>query len=191
MVRSYRPDPIPPDVVQRIVRTIRRAPSAGFSQGTRLLVVTDQGRRAEVAEAIAAGAWTDWIATAPVHVVVLVREDDYHDRYRQPDKLQAGREIEWPVPYWFVDAGAALMLLLLAAIDEGLAAGFFGVGADEMAEFRRLLELPDDLAVVGVVTVGYEAPDRESEWLTSRFTQMRKPLEEIVQSERWGSERGR
>ena len=38
-----------------------------------------------------------------------------------PDKLSDGEEIDWPVPYWFVDAGAALMLVLLAAIDEGLA----------------------------------------------------------------------
>jgi len=58
-----------------------------------------------------------------VHVLVCTREDDYHDRYRQPDKLEDGQEIDWPVPFWFVDAGAALMLLLLAAIDEGLAAG--------------------------------------------------------------------
>ena len=80
-----------------------------------------------------------------------------------------------------------MMLILLAAIDEGLAAGFFGIGAGEMAAFKQLLALPDDLAVVGVVTVGYEAPDPERERLTSRFTELRKPLEELVHRERWGS----
>jgi len=31
---------------------------------------------------------------------------DYHDRYRKSDKLQDGSEIEWPVPFWYVDEGA-------------------------------------------------------------------------------------
>ena len=62
-----------------------------------------------------------------MHVLVCVREADYHERYQQVDKLVDGQEIEWPVPFWYVDAGAALMLILLAAIDEGLAAGLSGV----------------------------------------------------------------
>ena len=67
-----------------------------------------------------------WISRAPVHIVVGMREDDYHDRYREPDKLEGGEEIEWRVPWWWVDAGKAMMLLLLAAVDEGLGAGVFG-----------------------------------------------------------------
>src|SRR5919199_334517 len=41
MVRAYEPEPIPRDAVERIVATVRRAPSAGFSQGQRLIVVTE------------------------------------------------------------------------------------------------------------------------------------------------------
>ena len=54
-----------------------------------------------------------------------------------PDKLDDGEEIEWPVPYWFVDAGAALMMLLLASLDEGLAAGVSGVPLDVAEELGR------------------------------------------------------
>ncbi len=54
-------------------------------------------------------------------------EEIYHSRYREPDKIQDdGTEIEWPVPYWWVDVGATAMLILLAAVNEGLAAGFLG-----------------------------------------------------------------
>jgi hypothetical protein len=54
------------------------------------------------------------------------------------DKLQDGKEIEWPVPYWHLDAGAALMLILLAAIDEGLAAGVYvGRPLDELVRWER------------------------------------------------------
>ena len=132
MVRNYLPEPVPREVLERIVATVRRAPSGGYSQGQRLVVVTDPALRAAIArlageeESLAEG-FEPWISRAPVHVVVLAREEDYHERYRKPDKLHDGDEIVWPVPYWYVDAGAALMLLLLAAIDEGLAAGVFGL----------------------------------------------------------------
>src|SRR5207237_1034315 len=88
----------------------------------------------------------------------------YRERYRQPDKIdESGAEIEWPVPYWYVDAGKAAMLVLLAAIDEGLAAGVFGVPAERMEDFRALLGLPPEVAVVEVITIGHPAEDRVSD----------------------------
>ena len=117
MVRNYRDEPVLHEVVERIVETVRRAPSAGYSQGQRLLVLTEPEARAETARILGSTGWTEpedrepWLESAPVHVLVGTREDDYHDRYRKPDKLHGDEEIEWPVPYWFVDAGAALMLL--------------------------------------------------------------------------------
>ncbi len=186
MVRSYRPDPVDADAIERIVRTIRRAPSAGFSQGVRLIVVTESEARRSVGDLIANGAWSDWIATAPVHVVLLVSESDYHARYQEQDKLiEEGAEIDWPVPYWYVDAGAALMLLLLAAIDEGLAAGFFGADPAEGARLKELLVIPDAITLVGVVTLGYEAPDAEHPAISDALRRRRRPLAELIRRERW------
>src|SRR5438309_1180098 len=51
MHRAFLPDPVPEDSVERIVRTIRRAPSGGFSQGQSLVVVTDADLRGRIAEA--------------------------------------------------------------------------------------------------------------------------------------------
>ena len=45
MVRAYEPEPVPREAIERIVRSVRRGPSAGFSQGLRLVVVTEAGRR--------------------------------------------------------------------------------------------------------------------------------------------------
>src|SRR5205085_1119458 len=42
MVRHYSAEPVPREVLERIAATVRRAPSAGFSQGQRLLVVDDR-----------------------------------------------------------------------------------------------------------------------------------------------------
>ena len=183
MVRAYAPDPVPREAIERIVSTVRRAPSAGFSQGQRLLVVTEQGTRDRITEILGDGAW---VSDAPVLIVVGVREDDYHDRYRKPDKLVDGDEIEWPVPYWHFDAGAAAMLILLAAIDEGYAAGLFGVFAEAMAPFKGLLDIPDDVAVTCCITIGKPADDSHWDAVTSRLTQARRSVDDLVHWERWG-----
>jgi FMN reductase [NAD(P)H] len=191
MVRNYEPEPIPGETIERIVGTIRRAPSAGFSQGQRLVVVTDAETRRTLAqlageeEHYVPSGLDPWISRAPVHILVCVRESDYHERYRRPDKVdERGEEIAWPVPYWWFDAGAAAMLILLAAIDEGLAAGVVGAPRDRLDRMAELLGVPDDVAVGALVTVGRPAPDRSDE-LSSRGTYPRKALDELVRWERW------
>jgi nitroreductase len=184
MVRAYRPDPVPRDAIERIVSTVRRAPSAGFSQGQRLLVVTEQATRDAIGDLLGD---RQWVSEAPVLIVVGVREDDYHERYREPDKLVDGQEIEWPVPYWHFDAGAAAMLILLAAIDEGYAAGLFGVFAEAMAPFKQLLHIPADVAVTCCITIGKPADDSSWDALTSRLTQARKSVDDLVHWERWAT----
>lgn len=190
MVRNYRREPVPPATIERIAETIRRAPSAGYSQGQRLLVVTEEAGRDEIARIMNEAGWGSdehepWLESAPVHVLACTREDDYHDRYREPDKLQDGEEIDWPVPYWFVDAGAALMLVLLAAIDEGLAAGVSGVPRDAAAKLRARFGVPDDVTIVALVTIGAPAPDPGWSAVTSRRTQPRRGTDEVVRWERW------
>jgi nitroreductase len=182
MVRAYQSDPVDHATIERIVSTVRRAPSAGFSQGQRLLVVTDPALRAEIAALLGD---REWVSQAPVLIVVGVREGDYHERYRKPDKLVDGQEIEWPVPYWHFDAGAAAMLILLAAIDEGYAAGLFGVFVEAMEPFKRLLNIPDDVTVTCCITVGKPADDSSWDHLTSRLTHSRKPVDDLVHWERW------
>jgi len=193
MVRNYTDEPVPREVVDRIVDCGRRAPSGGFSQGNRFVVVTDPDTRGRIAELAGeeryytSSGFEPWISRAPVHIVVAMREDDYHDRYTKPDKLEAagGEEIEWRVPWWWVDAGKAIMLLLLAAIDEGLGAGLFGLVGDDNDRLRELLGMPDDFEIVGVVTVGHRAPEPNEERRKARLRKARRPLEEVVRWERW------
>jgi len=190
MVRHYTGDPVPRDALERITSTVRRAPSAGFSQGQRLLVVDDPAIIADLA-ALAGGpeepGLEPWFPSAPVHVLVLTREADYHERYRSEDKLQDGEEIEWPVPFWYVDAGATLMLVLLAAIDEGLSAGVYGVPVAQDRSWRELLHIPDELRIVAGVTIGRGAPDPGWSARTSRATQPRRTLDEVVRWNSWAS----
>jgi FMN reductase [NAD(P)H] len=189
MVRHYTGEPVPRATLARIAATVRRAPSAGFSQGQRLLVVDDRQLLAGLARDESEDGAEPWFGSAAAHVLVLTREQDYHDRYRRPDKLETtgGAEILWPVPFWHVDAGAALMLVLLAALEEGLAAGVYGVQLDDQPRLRALLGIPDDLTVVAGVTLGRPAPDPEWSRRTSRATQRRKTVDELVKWNRWSS----
>src|SRR5690606_6631091 len=124
MVRNYTDEPIEPLALERVARAALRAPSAGYSQGLALVVVTDAAIRHRLAEAAGESEYVirgfdPWISRAPAHIIPSVSEQAYHRRYRMPDKVdEQGEEIEWPVPYWWVDAGAGLMAILLAAVDE-------------------------------------------------------------------------
>ena len=191
-VRTYADRPVPRELLERIAdAAVVWAPSAGFSQGLRIVVVTDPDTRRRIATAakedeLAAQGRRRWKAAAPVHVVVLTREEDYHDRYRQQDKLRitGGREIDWPAPYWYVDAGAAVMALMLTAIDEGLDTAIFGV--TDLQALRETLGLPEDIRFVAVVTMGYpaEGADEQSSG-ASVFTERRRARTEVVSWEKW------
>lgn len=185
MVRNYQPDPVPAAALERIVRASRKAPSAGFSQGHSFVVVTDPAIRGQIAElaeepSYVAAGFDPWISRAPAQIVVCISEAAYHRRYQEPDKVDDdGNEIDWPIPYWWVDSGAALMLVLLAAVNEGLAAGFLGVHSNP--GLRELLSIPDEVTPIGIVTLGYPAQDRRSGSLRRGW----KPEEEVIHWQRW------
>ena len=188
-VRSYTGEPVPRETLERIARAARRGPNAGYSQGLRLLVVDDPATIQTLAGWQEDDRSRNWFGKAAAHILVLTREQDYHDRYNQPDKLAAtgGVEVLWPVPFWHVDAGAALMLVLLAALEEGLGAGVYGVPVEEDARWRELLALPDDLTIVTGVTVGHPAEDPDWDRATSAFSQRRRKQDEVVKWNRWSS----
>jgi nitroreductase len=184
MVRNYTGEPVDPDALERIARAGLRAPSAGFSQGHAFVIVTDEARRRKIAELcgeahyVAAGM-DPWISKAPAHLVLCVSEDAYHRRYNEPDKLDTGEEIDWPVPYWWVDAGAAMMAILLAAVDEGLAAGFLGSHA--AGDIGAYLGAPAEYSIIGIVTVGHPAPDRPS----GSLARGHRPSRQVIHHQRW------
>ena len=190
MVRSYLPQPVDREVIERIVSVVSRAPSGGFSQGHRVVVVTEEATRKKLArlageEQYVASGLTPWISTAPVHLVVATREESYHERYRKEDKLVDGEEIGWPAPYWYVDSGALFMLLQLAALDEGLGTGVYGVLPGDVPALKELVGLPADVHFTCVVTVGHTAADQDDGARSSRLTEARLPVAELVHWERW------
>ena len=185
MVRRYLPDPVPPDVVDRVLDAAQRGPSAGHAQGLRLVVVTEATRRADMAQALGEAEHVSrgrpaWLSVAPVHIVVCTRPDDYRERYAEADKRASVPPDDWAVPFWWVDAGAAVMLILLAAVDEGLGAGVLQIADPD--GIRTLLGIPADVAPVLLVTLGSAAPEDRP---VGSALRRRRPAVDIVHRERW------
>lgn len=189
MVRNYLDHPVADEKLERVMAAATRGPSAGFSQGQSFVVVRDASTRGDIA--LIAGepgyvrrGFDPWLSNAPVHIICCTSEAAYHRRYQEADKLDdEGRERNWPVPFWHIDAGCSMMLLLLAAVDEGLGAGFLGLDAGPTRELATLLEIPDEILPVGIVTLGVPAPDRPS----SSLLRGRKDQASVVYFERWTS----
>jgi nitroreductase len=169
MVRAYEPDrPVSREQIDDLLGLAVRAPSAGFSQGWHFLVLDDEKSRNAFWAATSddEGPPDPWLAglqTAQALIVCLSDKDTYLDRYAEPDKGWTDRdEAHWPVPYWHIDTGMAAMLILLGAVDAGLAACFFGIPPEALPAVRKTFAVPDRLSPIGVISLGYPAPDRRS-----------------------------
>jgi nitroreductase len=183
-VRRFEEGGVDREVIERIARLAQRAPSAGFSQGQRLIVVTDPERRREIARACSEDEYEEefgrWISECAAQFIPCVSEAIYHRRYQQADKTDdTGAEIVWPVPYWFVDVGATMQKVWLATVNEGLGCGF--AGAPSTAALRAVLGLPDEFVPIGVMPVGRPLPDVRSPSLKRGWV----PFEDFAHWERW------
>lgn len=185
MVRNFTGEPVADDVIERIVEAGQHAPSAGFSQGVVYVVVTDRDTRQAIGEIAGEehyvrDGFDPFISGAPVQIVICTSEQVYHDRYNERDKKPEGEEeIDWPIPYWHTDAGCSLMLILLAAVNEGLGTAF--VGVMQPARLQELLNIPSDYLPIGVTMIGHAAPDRKS----GSLKRGRRSLDEVLHRQRW------
>jgi len=183
-VRRFEDGGVDCEVIERIARLAQRAPSAGFIQGQRLIVVTDPAARREVAR-ICGEEWYredfgPWISECAAQFIPCVSEAIYHRRYQEADKVDDdGAEIEWPVPFWWVDIGATMQNIMLAAVNEGLGCGFVG---PDIEPLRAYLTIPDEFVPIGVMPVGRPLPDVRSPSLKRGWV----PFEDFARWDRWG-----
>lgn len=183
MVRDFSSRPVPAEMLDRVLAAALRAPSAGFAQGSEL-VVLEGPQTALYWEATTTPEWRAsnrshaGARRAPVVVVPLFDPSAYLRRYSEPDKSPSGlgeAEESWPVPYWMVDCAFGVMAMLLAAVDEGLGALFMGVFRGEEA-LLRALGVPAPLRPLGAVVLGWpeQAPPSAS------ALRGRRPASEVV-----------
>ncbi len=171
MVRSFSGRPVPPDVLDRLLRHSLRAPSAGNTGATAWVVLEGSEETRCYWEAATTGEWRArsrrWrgLSRAPVVAVSLTAPGEYVARYAEPDKARAASDLglgesedRWPVPYWWSDAAFGVMTLLLAAVSEGLGACFLGNFRSEH-DVLAALDVPAGWRLFGAVPLGYAEGD--------------------------------
>ena len=187
MTRRFDPTPLPDGLLDDLLETARRAPSAGFSQGVHFLVLEGDALVSFWA-ASGAGAWfagtQPGVLDAPVLVVALADPAVYTARYAEADKAGHGLEdaANWPVPFWLTDTAMAVQNLLLLAEAHGLGALWFGLFRGARQALAGL-GVPDGIEPVGAVALGHRAHgDAPSGSPTQR---PRRAAAEVIHRGRW------
>jgi len=163
MCRDFLDDPIGDQVLDRVLTAAFRGPAAGNTSALELVVL--RGERVhsywDLTLPVERRSTFPWpgLLSAPVLVVPVVDPGAYVERYAQPDKASTGLglgEHAWSVPYWFVDGGAGVMAMLLAAEDAGLGALLFGHFEHEDA-IAASLGVPTGRRALGTIALGHPA----------------------------------
>lgn len=146
-VRSYQSRPVEPEKIESILRAAMQSPSGMNGQPWEFVVVDDSTLLAEM-KTLSPGARA--LGTAPVCIVVLERE--------------VPRRVEMGVTFLSQqDLGACTENMLLQAVEEGLGAGWMGIGpgSDAQAKLAALLHLPPQVKPFCMVAVGYPAQNAD------------------------------
>jgi nitroreductase len=141
-IRSFHPDPIPPEQIEQMKEVLRWTPSAGNRQPWHFYFVFQK----EVRKGLAAAAFNqEFISQAPLAVVVCALPGKSAMRYGK-----RGREL-----YVYQDTAAAVENLLLLAT--GLDYGSCWVGAFDENRVRLVLGLPEEIRPVAIIPIGKPA----------------------------------
>jgi len=188
MVRAFESRPVPSDVLDRVLDLARRVPAAGNTQALDIVVLEgEQTQRYWDAtlptERRSTFPWPR-LLDAPVLLIPVSRPAAYVERYSEDDKVRTGLgegESSWNVPYWYVDTAFSAMVAMLAAVDEGLGALFFGQFGHEGA-VKHALGIPEDRCPVGTIALGYAATEQRPSLSSKR---PRRPLGDVVHRGGW------
>ncbi|HZT65757.1 MAG TPA: nitroreductase family protein [Acidimicrobiales bacterium] len=204
--REFLPDPVPDEVVHRVLDTARFAPSGGNRQGWRVIVVKDAPRRRSLRDLYLDG-WYQYLAISGAGLVPWAPVTDRAAESAAAEGADGLREaaaagpggfaehldevpvllvlcadlrvlaaVDRDLPRYTMAGGASIYPfawnLLLAARAEGLAGVMTTMLIRQEAEVRRLLGLPEEVIVAGVLALG--RPARVARRLT------RRPVEEFA-----------
>lgn len=191
-VRRFRPDPVPADVLRRVLEAGHRAPSVGHSQPWRFIVVTEQATRDRAAlmadrerlsqaERLTSNRRSrlldlqlDGIREAPVGVVVAC------DR-RTPAAGVLGRATFVDADMW--SCACAVQNIWLATRAVGLGLGWVTLFRPD--DLAGLLGLPEGVETLGWLCVGWPDERPPDPSLERHGWSQRLPLDKVIMYGRW------
>jgi nitroreductase len=194
-MRRFRPDPIPADVLAKLVEAATRAPSGRNAQSWRFLVITDAEVRRQVG-ALYKEAWDEYSPPSRLAAVTDPRERRRVESafYLGAHMADAPALIMVCAPVEAAAAGAAasgatrtagasiypaVQNMLLAARAYGIGGCLTTIHLYREARVKAVLGIPDDVDTYALVPLGYP---------TDTFGSLRrKPVNEIAFRDRWGA----
>ena len=158
-VRSFRPDPVPQEVVDDVLEVARWSGSASNRQPWELVVIRDR----ETLRALAGvEGYAHHLADAPLGIVlVMAGERPTQETY---------------------DEGRLVERVMLAALAHGVGSSIGWIVGSGREAAREILGVPEGRMVRTTISLGY--PDEGAR--RRRPGEPRKPLSEIVHEERYG-----
>ncbi len=127
-VRSYKDQPVPDAVIEKIVEAAHVSGSSMNKQPWHFIVVQDREILHQIGERAAYGSYT---AEAPLAIAVVLEESEFA----------------------VSDASRAIQNMVLTAWDEGVGSNWVGFGG--MDDIKPLLGIPDDLELLAIIPFGY------------------------------------
>ena len=194
-IRRYRPDPVPEDLVRRVIEAGHHGPSVGHSQPWRFIVVSDAHLREQAAamadrlRLVQAAHMTpergqklldlklEGLREAPLGVVVAC------DRRSDPMGV-LGRATFPDADMW--SCACAIENMWLTARALGLGMGW--VTLFEPQELNDLLGLPDGVETLGWLCLGWPDELPPEPGLQRLAWSKRLPLDDVILHERWPAE---
>lgn len=186
-VRRFRPDPVDPALIDKLLHLAVLAPSVGNSQPWRFVMVDDPGRRAAVRNSFEdcnvealhaydgekARLYTSLklagLDRAPVQIAVycdtVPLEGAGLGRRTMPETLQHS-------------VAAAVQTLSLAARAWGLGVGIVTILDPRVVS--RALDIPEDWAFVGYLCLGWPEEEHRDPELVRHGWQNRLPFDRVV-----------
>jgi len=162
-VRSYLPDEVPEEKIERILDAARLAPSAGNMQPWHFVIVRDAEKRRILSRG---GVFAWFLSESPVVI--------------------AGCGNRKASPNWYtVDTAIAMQNMVLTATAEGL--GTCWIGSFSENQVKRVLKIPEDYRVVSLLAVGYPKDDRSLIDHVSDLVDRKKDLRNIASLEEFGN----
>lgn len=153
-IRKFTQQPIPQEVLLRLVDAARLAPSAANLQPLKYKIVSDSETVAAMQPLV---RWAAYLAPngapkkgeRPTAFIVVCIDRSIRDITETPD------------------AGAAVENLLLSAVYEGLGACW--MGSIDRKEIHALLQLPDECCIHTLIALGYPAEHSQTTGITENI----------------------
>ena len=161
VVRNYKKTSLEDTNLKNISKFSIKIPTAGFSRGIEILNTFDVKKIKNVSRIFNEDNFikdgkSPWISNSLALFFILLNEEAYHHRYSKNDKTNAVNSKDWDVPYWYVDAGAAMMNCILLIEEKELSSGFMGLHNIDRKKIHEEFKIPDTYQIIGMITAGVE-----------------------------------